>query len=117
VANILTTQEAANALRCATDDPAMLDLLPMVDAAIAEMTGHNWAADSTKSPLAKAAARILLVQWHEDPGMMAARNASLPFGLTQTLISLATNLLPEPDETETGDQIGAYVGNIADNLP
>ncbi len=70
MANILTTSEAANVLKCAEDDPAMLDLLPLVDAYINDATGWDWTAEypETAEPQAKSAARILLVQWHEDPG-------------------------------------------------
>jgi hypothetical protein len=71
--NILTATEAANVLRCEPDDPAMLDLLPVVDAYIIGATGRDWTADETIQQEAKAAARILLVQWHEDPGMIVGR--------------------------------------------
>ncbi len=108
MANILTVSEAANALRCAENDPAMLDLLPLVDASIDEMTGHAWEADTTISPLAKAAARILIVQWHEDPGMVANRNAVLPYGMMQALMTLAIHNLPDTTTT-TDTQIGTFV--------
>jgi hypothetical protein len=115
--NILTVPEAANTLRCATDDPAMLDLLPLVDAAINEMTGHDWTADAPVSSLAKAAARILITRWHEDPGMMANRNAILPFGLEQALLTAALNALSPVAETVQNDQIGNFVSTPAANLP
>ncbi len=72
MANILSASEAAHVLRCAEDDPAMLDVLPLVDAYINDATGWDWTVDYPESaePQAKAAARILLVQWHEDPGRM-----------------------------------------------
>lgn len=85
---ILTAVEASNALRCAVDDPAMLDLLPQVDGYIVNATGHDWAADAAINPVAKAAARMLLVKWHEDPGMNATQAASLAFGLTACLLQL-----------------------------
>jgi hypothetical protein len=88
VANILTAQIAANALRCATDDPEMLDLLPQVDAYILNATGWDWSTDVPINPTAVAAARLLLVMWHEDPAMMAQRNAPLSFGLTACLAQL-----------------------------
>jgi hypothetical protein len=66
MANILTATEAANVLRCDEDDPLMLDLLPAIDAHIRRATGHNWAADNPVLDDAKAAARMLLVMWHED---------------------------------------------------
>ncbi len=68
---ILTTAEAATVLRCETDDPNMLMLLPAVDAYIKNATGFNWASESPIREEAKNAARILLVRWHEDPGGMA----------------------------------------------
>lgn len=67
--HILTNDEAANVLRCDTTDALMLDLLGAVDDYIKGATGRDWSADGTIYPQAKAAARILLTQWHEDPGM------------------------------------------------
>lgn len=72
MANILTATEAANALRVDEDDAYMLDLLDQVDAAIQMATGRDWTSDDPMNPLAKAAARMLLVRMHEDPGGMAA---------------------------------------------
>ena len=74
MANILTATEGSNVLRCAVDDAEMLALLPLVDGYVKQATGRDWTVDSTIRPEAKAAARLLLVQWHEDPG-----------GLTNTL--------------------------------
>lgn len=102
MANILTETEAANALRCAETDPAMLDLLPQVDAYIKNATGRDWAADEPIRPEAKTAARILLVRAHEDPGAMSA-GAALSFGLTAALVQLeaiALQLAAETEETE-----------------
>lgn len=82
--SILSTAEAANVLRCAETDANMIDLLPMVDAYIERATGHDWAADDPAAPEAKAAARMLLVRWHEDPGGMAAGTA-LGQGLSAAL--------------------------------
>jgi hypothetical protein len=87
MANILTEEEAANVLRCDEDDEAMLDLLPLVDAYVETATGRDWTADSDIYPQAKAAARMLLVRWHEDPGAMAAE-AALGFGLPAALVQL-----------------------------
>lgn len=74
--NILTTSEAATVLRCASNDADMLALLPLIDAHIRDATGHDWTADSPIISEAKAVARMLLVRWHEDPGMIGAMNAS-----------------------------------------
>lgn len=89
MANILTAQEAANVLRCEVNDPFMTDLLPALDAYIERATGRDWAGDSTICQEAKMAARILLVQWHEDPGMMQGSQANtLSGGLAACLVQL-----------------------------
>lgn len=88
MANILTAAEAATILRCENTDANMLLLLPQVDAYIRNATGRDWAADSPISPAAKMAARILLVLWHEDPGMMAGGQSTLSAGLTACLTQL-----------------------------
>jgi hypothetical protein len=88
VANILTPQEAANALRCDAADPEMVDLLPQVDSFIILATGHDWTTDSPIEPVAKSAARMLLVMWHENPAMLASGLISMGFGLTAALTQL-----------------------------
>lgn len=85
--NILTADEGAVTLRCATADPDMLALLPLVDKYIENATGRNWALDASIYPEAKSAARMLLVRWHEDPGGMAAGSV-LNFGLMANLVQL-----------------------------
>lgn len=87
MANILTASEAATVLRCASTDADMLALLPLVDAYLKKATGRDWAADAVIHPDAKAAARMLLVKWHEDPGQLAGGN-SLDFGLRSILTQL-----------------------------
>ncbi len=87
MANILTTTEAANVLRCATDDAAMLDLLPSVDSYIRNATGRDWTADSPVNPAAKSAARMLITMWHEAPAMIGQAGA-LPHGLAACLSQL-----------------------------
>ena len=86
--NILTAQQAADACRCDPSDANMLDLLPLVDAFIQRATGRDWTKDVPIEPVAIAAARILMVQWHENPAMMAIRNAPLGFSLTSCLVTL-----------------------------
>ena len=86
--NILTAAEAANCLRCDPTDAAMLDLMPQVDSYIINATGHDWTADTAISPVAKAAARMVLVMWHEDPGMMAHQITALSFGIHSMLVQL-----------------------------
>jgi len=92
-ANILTSSEAAAVLRCATDDALMLDLLPAIDGYVEQATGRDWAADSTIEPLAKAAARMLLVMWHENPAMISSGMNSLGFGLAAVLTQLEAKAL------------------------
>lgn len=87
MANILTATEAANVLRCDEDDPTMLDLLPQVDAYIQNATGRDWTIDDPVHPVARAAARLLLVKWHEDPGELSG-NLTLTYGLAGVLVQL-----------------------------
>lgn len=86
--NVLTTTEAAAVLRCEEDDPNMLMLLPQVDAYLRQATGRAWEEDEPISEEAKSAARMLLVQWHENPGMIANGQTGLSFGLPATLMQL-----------------------------
>src|SRR5512146_3208372 len=67
--HILTALEASTVLRCSIDDPNMLLLLPGIDSYIGMGTGWDWAADEPVNEMAKNAARILLVLWHENPAM------------------------------------------------
>jgi hypothetical protein len=88
MANILTAAEAANILRCASNDAVMLQLLPMVDKFIQNATGHDWVSDNQVLPEAKSAAQMLLVMWYENPAMVAGGISSLNFGLTAALTQL-----------------------------
>lgn len=117
MANILGIDEAARVLRVEEHDELMLDTLNVVDAYIEQATGRDWAADSTIEPLAKSAARILLVRLYEDPGQMAtaAMGPALQAALSQlearalaletagvaddALALAATNILGEMDVT------------------
>ena len=86
---ILEPTEAAIVLRCAEDDPDMLNLLPLVDTYLSNATGIDWAADPNEIPLeAKSAARMLLVMWHENPAMIGMPGSSLGFGLAAVLMQL-----------------------------
>jgi hypothetical protein len=85
--NILTAAEAATVLRTEETDQNMLDLLPQVDAYIANATGRSWEADDPVRPEAKAAARMLLVMWFENPAMLG-NGSVLTFGLTAMLVQL-----------------------------
>lgn len=86
---ILSVEEAAAVLRCDTDEDNMLMLLPMVDAYIRQATGRDWAQDDPIDQRAKAAARILLVQWHENPAMIALSGTDLlSHGLRAVLTQL-----------------------------
>jgi hypothetical protein len=88
--NILTADEAATVLRCAEDDQLMLDLLDQVDAYINNATGWDWRAEYPEEayPEAKSAARMLLVKWHENPGMAGSAEDALSFGLRAALMQL-----------------------------
>lgn len=88
MANILTASEAASVLRCATTDPAMLAILPGIDAYLQRATGRDWAHDDPIFEEAKSAARMLLVLWYENPGMIAQGMTNLSFGLRSTLLQL-----------------------------
>jgi len=67
----------------------MLDLLPLVDSYVNNATGWDWTAEypEQSEPEAKAAARILLVQWHEDPGRINAGGA-LGLGFNAAIMQL-----------------------------
>lgn len=84
MANLLTSSEAADILRTTTDDPNMLLLLPQIDAFIRDATGRDWTADSSIHGTAKAAARMLLVMWYENPGMVG-NGETLSYGITAAL--------------------------------
>jgi hypothetical protein len=84
---ILSQAEAATVLRCEQDDPNMIDLLPLVDGYIQMATGRDWSQDVRIRPEARAAARMLIVRWHEDPGGMASGSA-LGYGLAAILTQL-----------------------------
>lgn len=90
--NILTAQQAANALKVATNDARMLDLLPQIDAYIKRATGRDWAGDSPIHALAVSAATMLLVKWYEDPGALASADI-LHFGLDAALGQLEAEAL------------------------
>lgn len=74
-------------LRCEANDADMLALLPLVDAFIQQATGRAWQGDNPVRSEAKAAARMLLVMWHENPAMTGSTNV-LNFGLTAALVQL-----------------------------
>ena len=93
MANILTAAEAATVLRCETTDADMLALLPLVDAYVKNATGRDWAIDNPIYPEAKAAARILITLWHENPGMLSSGMSSLSWGLSACLAQLEAKAL------------------------
>lgn len=91
--HILTLTEAAAVLRVETNNTDMLALLPVVDEYIKRATGRDWAADAEIDNGAKAAARMLLVQWFENPAMLSSGIASLEFGLNAVLTQLEVKAL------------------------
>ncbi len=90
--NILTAAEAASAIRTDATDADLLALLPLVDAFVNRATGRDWTQDGTINPLAKNAARMLIVQWYDNPAQMGDGNA-LAFGLKNTLMQLESEAL------------------------
>lgn len=89
---ILTTTQAANALRVLESDPRMVDLLPVIDAYIENTTGRDWSQDATKNKIAVSVATMLLVQWYEDPGAMGGTH-DMPHGITAHLTLLEAEAL------------------------
>jgi hypothetical protein len=90
--NILTPDQAANALRVPNNDPRLLDLLPQVDRIVERATGRSWAKDTIQNPVAVAAATMLLVMMFDNPAMLS-QDVSLPFGLTSSLAQLEAESL------------------------
>jgi hypothetical protein len=113
--NILTAAEAATVLRCAETDQNMLALLPQVDAYLEMATGRDWTADAAVRPAAKAAARMLLVRWHEDPGGMAAGVAS-GFGLAAALAQLEALALQLESSGVPTEPLALVETNIAGEM-
>lgn len=89
---ILTASEAANAIRVDATDADLLALLPLVDAFVNRATGRDWTQDGTINNLAKNAARMLIVQWYDNPAQVGDGN-SLAFGLKNTLMQLESEAL------------------------
>jgi hypothetical protein len=119
VANILTPQQAANALRVETTDARMLDLLPQVDLYIQNATGRNWTQDSAKNPVAISAATMLLVMWFDNPSMIGQEGA-LSHGLTAALAQLEVDALKYHRHTIVGltgaGSIALPGANIGDHV-
>jgi hypothetical protein len=121
VANILSASEAAVVLRVDETDPAMLQLLPLVDAHLKNATGHDWAADGSIEPIAKSAAQILVALWYENPSMVGQGVTSLNFGLTDCIVqleALALRYRAFQGRNGAGPCIlkGAFVGETVDSL-
>lgn len=85
---ILSRVEAALVLRVDVDNEQLFDLLALVDGYVKNATGVDWASVSPVPPVAKNAARMLLVMWYENPGGLAQGANALGFGLTQALLQL-----------------------------
>jgi hypothetical protein len=90
MANLLTAGEAAAVLRVDSSNADMLNLLPLIDDTIKDATGFDWASLTTVPDKAKAAARMLLVMWFEDPAQAGGTGVMPPFGLTSVLGQLET---------------------------
>ena len=90
--NILTTTQAENALRIASGDSRVSDLLPQVDKIIERATGRDWTQDATKHSIAVSAATMLLVQMFENPAM-TGDSTMMTLGLTNALAMLEAEAL------------------------
>lgn len=86
--SILTADEAAAVLRCASDDPKLAVLLPQVDAYIKRATGRDWALDEPVHEVAKAAARMMIIRAFEDPGALVLSANAISFSLPAVLLQL-----------------------------
>lgn len=86
---ILTQSEALDILRMnSSGGSSALDIaLAAIDEYLKEATGHDWAADDPIDAEAKAAATMMLVQWHENPGMIGAEG-TLAYGLDNVIAHL-----------------------------
>jgi hypothetical protein len=115
MANILSETEAATVLRTTETDSNMIDLLPLVDAYIQRATGRDWTKDTSIYAEAKAAARMLLVRWHEDPGGMAAGSA-LGFGLSSALTQLEALALELETSGAPEDPLSLLTTNISGDM-
>jgi hypothetical protein len=129
MANILTNSEAANVLRCETTDQLMLDLLPAINSYI-EGASRKWTDDTTIHPVAKAAARILLALWHENPSMTGQEAENLSGGFKACMAQLEAEAryyytfegssssgyisLPEAREGDTVSSLTGRVGVTGD---
>lgn len=76
MANILTQQQALNALRMvqASDCPELPDLMNAVDDKIRSETGHDWATDEKIDPSAYLAARLLIIHIHFGSPLLDSYN-------------------------------------------
>jgi len=91
--HLLTAAEAAAVLRVDETDVLMLDLLPSIDLYIQNATGRDWTLDLPINEIAKGAARMLLVQWYENPAMIASGYASLDHGFSAALTQLEASAI------------------------
>lgn len=82
--NILSPQQAANFVRTDVNDPILLQLLPLVDQALLDATGHDWSADNPTHRTAILAAGILLTHWYDNPQAVG----QLPASLMSSLVNL-----------------------------
>ncbi len=120
--NLLTAPEAALVLRCDEEDALMINILPAIDEYIKTATGHDWTADSPVIETAKNAARMLLVQWYENPAMVGNNNfVSMQHGLRAALTqleSMALNYRTFEGLTGAGaiTLLGARVGDTVAEL-
>jgi len=93
---ILSIEEAREALRVDDEenDSIVNGLLASIDAYIKGATGLAYADPATAHPVAKQAARLLLVQWFDHPdSYVGSRMTGLEYGVNALLTQL--QYLPE----------------------
>jgi hypothetical protein len=97
---LLTVAEAKVVLRLETEDdaPDLEVILPAVEDYLKTATGHDWAADTEIDPSAKNAARMLVVQWYENPAMIGTVS-EMAFGLNNVIGQLQVKALRKAEES------------------
>ena len=100
---IFSIKEAREALRVDgnENDSIIKGLLKSVEAYIKNATGRVYDDPATAHPVAKQAARMLLVQWFDIPdGYVGSRMTGIDYGVT----ALLTQLQYMGDDTNGGTE-------------
>lgn len=91
MAGILTPTEVAEVLKYDSPEECQdaVDMVPAVAEYLKTATGHDWESDDPIDPVAKMAARMLLVRWYEVPGMAEVRQVvDMTFGINHLVTQL-----------------------------